>query len=192
MKYCGISCEKIAADTSKSPFSFSFWRSNLISCDTDARKTLLFFLQFFPIEPHFVRKVCRGHFKVAILTQFFWRSNLISYEKVAADTSKSQFYFISCRSNCISCEKTPPRALQNRNFTSVIQFLRTEPYFVRKGCILRRLVGTAPRLTREIEKKEREEARGQESTRAREQEGRREKMRRCEDKKMRRCEDEKV
>jgi len=43
-----------------------------------------------------------------------------------------------------------------------------------------RLVGTAPRLKREIEKKER--ARGQWSRRAREQQGKRE----CEDVKMRR------
>jgi len=42
---------------------------------------------------------------------------------------------------------------------------------VRKGCVSCRLVGTAPRLKREIDKKER--ARGQESKRAREQEGKR-------------------
>ena len=51
------------------------------------------------------------------------------------------------------------------------QFLAIEPRFVRKGCISPRLVGTAPRLKREIEKKEKEEgkrARGQESKRARE------------------------
>jgi len=53
-----------------------------------------------------------------------------------------------------------------------------EPRFVRKGCVSCRFVGTAPRLKREIEKKER--ARGQESKRAREQEGKRV----CEDVKM--------
>ena len=49
------------------------------------------------------------------------------------------------------------------------QFLAIEPRFVRKGCISSRLVGTAPRLKREIEKKEKEEgkrARGQESKKA--------------------------
>ena len=46
------------------------------------------------------------------------------------------------------------------------QFLAIEPYFVRKGCVWCRLVGTAPRLKREIEKKEK--ARGQESKMARE------------------------
>ena len=58
------------------------------------------------------------------------------------------------------------------------QFLAIEPRFVRKGCISSRLVGTAPRLKREIEKKEKEEGkRMQESKRAGEQEGKRE----CED-----------
>ena len=72
------------------------------------------------------------------------------------------------------------------------QFLTIEPYFVRKGCISRRLVGTAPRLKREIEKKYREEgkrARGPEGKkargkRARERERERERERRCEDEKM--------
>ena len=50
------------------------------------------------------------------------------------------------------------------------QFLTIEPHFVRKGCISWRLVGTAPGLKREIEKRKR----GQESKKARER--RREKM----------------
>ena len=66
------------------------------------------------------------------------------------------------------------------------QFLTIEPHFVRKGCISWGLVGTAPRLKREIEKKERDEGK-----RARGQEGKREKMwedvRRWED--VSRCED---
>ena len=57
---------------------------------------------------------------------------------------------------------------------------------MRKGCVSFRLVGTAPRLKREMDKKER----------AREQEGKKEcedvKMRRGEDVKIRRCEDEKM
>ena len=71
---------------------------------------------------------------------------------------------------------------------------------MRKHYISWRLVGTVPRLKREIEKKEREEGkrkRGQEGKRARGQEGKRArgqeredvKMRRC---KMRRCEDLKM
>jgi len=47
-----------------------------------------------------------------------------------------------------------------------LQFLAIEARFVRKGCVSCRLVGTAPCLKREIEKKEKE---GQESKRAREQ-----------------------
>ena len=54
------------------------------------------------------------------------------------------------------------------------QFLAIKSRFVRKGCVSCRLVGAAPRLKREIEKKER--ARGQESKRARKRE--------CEDVKM--------
>ena len=82
----------------------------------------------------------------------------------------------------------------NRNFTSVfgdrtlfvrkgspdllqiailLQFLAIEPRFVRKGCVLCRLVGTAPRL------QERNRKEG-ENKRAREQEGKR----KCEDEKM--------
>ena len=45
------------------------------------------------------------------------------------------------------------------------QFLAIKSRFVRKGCVSCRLVGAAPRLKREIEKKER--ARGQEGKRAR-------------------------
>ena len=47
-----------------------------------------------------------------------------------------------------------------------VSFWRSNLRFVRKGCVSCRLVGTAPRLKGEIEKKER--ARGQESKRARE------------------------
>ena len=58
-------------------------------------------LQFLAIEPHFVRKGCDRHFKTAISPQFlvirarFVRkgcSNLISCERVATDTSRSQVY----------------------------------------------------------------------------------------------------
>ena len=63
------------------------------------------------------------------------------------------------------------------------QFLATGPHFVRKGCVSCRLVGIAPRLKREIERRKK-----QEGKRAREQEGKRE----CEDVKMRRCGDVKM
>ena len=67
------------------------------------------------------------------ITSSFRRSNLISREMVAPDPCKSQYYQ---------------------------QFLAIEPRFVRKGSVSCRLVGTAPRLKREMDKKER--ARGQE------------------------------
>ena len=75
------------------------------------------------------------------------------------------------------------------------QFLAIEPHFVRKDCVSRRLVGTAPRLKREVEKKEKEEgkrARGQESKRAREIGCEDVRMWRCEDVKMWRWEDVKM
>ena len=52
-----------------------------------------------------------------------------------------------------------------------LQFLTIEPRFVQKGCVSWPLVGTAPRIKREIEKKETEK-------------GKRARERRCEDKKM--------
>ena len=94
---------------------------------------------------------------------------------------KSQFYLSFRRSNLISCERVATGPVQNRNFTSVfgdrtsfrakglrrtreitilLQFLAIEHRFVRNGCVSCRLVVTAPRLKREIDKKER--ARGQE------------------------------
>ena len=137
-----ISCERLAIGPWKSQFYLSFWRSNLISCERVARDDLIAILpQFLTIEPHFVRKGCRGHLEIAILpsvfddrtsfrakglrgttwnrnfTLSFWRSNLISFERVAADTLKSQFY---------------------------PQFLTIEPHFVRKGCAGRLEIAILP------------------------------------------------
>ena len=94
-----------------------------------------------------MRKGCAGRFKIAILPHF------LAIEP----------HFV--RKGC------------DRHFKIAIspQFLAIEPRFVRKGCVSCRLVGTAPRLKREIETKEKEEGK-----RAREQEGKRE----CEDVKM--------
>ena len=74
----------------------SFWRSNLISCKRVARDDLDIAIlpQFLAIEPHFVRKGCAGQVGHRNFTsvfgdqtpQFyfnFWRSNLISCERVA-------------------------------------------------------------------------------------------------------------
>ena len=113
----------------------------------------------------------------------FWRSNLISCQRVAADTSKSQFYSV-CDVQRPFRAKGLQRTLSKSQFLP--QFLTFNVHFVRKGCVWCRLVSTAPRVKREIEKKE--GARGQESQRAREQEGKRE----CEDMKIWGCEDEKM
>ena len=131
------------------------------------------------ILPHFVRKGCARTRESAILPQFwaFWRSDFISCERVAPGPEKAQFY----RSFGLFGDRTSFRAKGLRPDPAVLGFLAIELRFVRKGCVSRRLVGTAPRL------QERNRKEG-ESKRAREQEGKRE----CEDVRMWRCEDEKM
>ena len=106
-------------------------------------------------------------------------------------TRKSQFYLSFWRSNLVSCERVAPDDLQIAILPQFLaidphfvrkgcagpveiailpQFLAIKPHFVRKGCVSCRLVGTvpAPAFKREIEKKERARgARGQEGKRAR-------------------------
>ena len=97
---------KLAQSTWKSQF-ISFWRSNLISCERVVTDTLKWqyssvfddrtsfrakglrptlwnrnIPEFLTMEPHFVRKGCGRHFEMAIFLSF-WRSNLISCERVA-------------------------------------------------------------------------------------------------------------
>ena len=60
------------------------------------------FTSVLTIEPHFLRKGCDRHLKIAILPEF-WRSNLISCEKVAADTKK--FLTIEPYRTSFSCER---------------------------------------------------------------------------------------
>ena len=144
-----------------------FLRSNFISCERVAigrRKSQFYLMQFLAIEPHFVRKGCDRTPRNRNFTSCsFWRSNLISCERVATGTRKSQFlpqflaikaHFV--RQGCAGC-------LQ---IAILPQFLAIEPHFVRKGCVSYRLVGTAPRL------QERNRKEG-ESKKAREQEGKR-------------------
>ena len=131
-----ISCERVARDKLKSQFYLSFWRSNLISCETVHRKHEIAILpQFLTIEPHFVRKGCAGQVDIAILPQFLtiephfvrkglrgtsWNRNFtavfgdrtsFSCERVARDKLKSQFYRSFWRSNLISCERVAFRAV---------------------------------------------------------------------------------
>ena len=71
------------------------------------------------------RHVCKSQFY-----HRFWRSNLISFERVAPGPEKSQFYLSFCLSNLISCERVAPDALQ----IAILQFLAIEPHFVQKCC----------------------------------------------------------
>ena len=105
----------------------------------------------------------RDNLEITIL--HFWRSNLISCERVRGTTCKSQFYDSFWRSNLISCERVARDDLQ---------FFGDRSSFRAKGVAFRGLIGTAPCLRErnriiELEKKER--AKGQA---AREQEGKRE------------------
>ena len=128
----------------------SFQRSNLISCEGHFKIAIL--PQFLAIEPHFVRKGCRGHFKIAILPAIephFVRSS--------REVIKSQFHISFWRSNLISCETVAAEVIKSQFHR---RFLAIEPRFVRNGCVSCRLVGTAPRLKRKMETKER--ARGRE------------------------------
>ena len=203
-------------DDMKSQFYLSFWRSNLISCERVARDDLQLAIlpQFLTIEPHFVRKGCAGRLATRNFTSVSDDRTSFRAKKLRGTPCKSQFYLSFWRSNLISCERVARDDLQiailpqflaiephfvrkgcTAHFEIAIfpQFLAIEPHFVRKGCVSCRLVGTAPApaFRREIEKTER--ARGQEDkrrrcedVRARGQEARRqeEKMWRCEDVKM--------
>ena len=121
--------------------------------------------QFLTIEPHFVRNGCDRHFKIAILRQFF------TIEPHFVRNGCDRHFKIAILPQFLPIEPHFVRNGCDRHFQIAIllQFLTIEPHFVRKGCISWRLVGTAPRLKREIEKKE-----GEEGKRAREQEGKRE------------------
>ena len=61
----------------------------------------------------------------------FWRSTLISCERVATGTRQSQFYLSFWRSNLISRESVARDDLQ---IAILPQVLALEPHFVRKGC----------------------------------------------------------
>ena len=102
------------------------------------------------------------------------------------DALNWQFFLSFWRSNLISCERI---ARDNLEIAILPQFLAIEPHFVRKGCVSCRLVGTVPRL-QERNRKEGESKRAREQEGKRECED--VKMRRCENVKMRRCEDEKM
>ena len=120
--------------------------------------------QFLAIEPRFVREGCAGRLANRNFTSVFGDRTSFRARGLRRTTCKSQFYLSFWRSNLVSCERVAPDDLQ---IAILPQFLAIEPHFVRKGCVSCRLVGTAPApaFKREIEKKER--ARGQEGKRAR-------------------------
>ena len=142
---------------------FSFWRSNTILCERvalgQAQIKIAILPPFLAIELHFVRKGCNGNPEMAILPQFlaiepqFVRKGSPSLLQIA-----TLLQFLAIEPHFV--RKVAPDALQ---IATLPQFLAIEHRFVRKGCVSCRLVGTAPRLKREIKKKER--ARGQESKR---------------------------
>ena len=55
----------------------------------------------------------------------FWRSNLISCERVARDKLKSQFYCSFWRSNLISCERVARDKLKSQFYRSFCSFWRS-------------------------------------------------------------------
>ena len=114
--------------------------------------------QFLAIEPRFVRKGCAGRLANRNFTSVFDDRTSFRAKGLRRTTCKSQFYLSFWRSNLVSCERVAPDDLQ---IAILPQFLAIEPHSVRKDCVSCRLVGTAPApaFKREIEKKER--ARGQ-------------------------------
>ena len=75
--------------------------------------------QFWAIEPHFVRKSCRGALKNRNFTSFFWQSNLISCERVAAFVVNIRNFTSVFGDRTSFRAKGLPRHTQNLNFTSV-------------------------------------------------------------------------
>ena len=75
--------------------------------------------QFLAIEHHFVRKGCDWTPEIAILLHSFWRSNIVSCERVAIGRQKSQFYFTVFGDRTSFRAKELRGNPENRNFTAV-------------------------------------------------------------------------
>ena len=99
----------------------------------DRTREIAILPQFLAIEPHFVQKVARDAFKIIILRQFFGDRTSFRAKKLRSDKrkSKSHFYLSFWRSNLISCERV---AIGQVQIAILPQFLTIEPHFVRKGC----------------------------------------------------------
>ena len=86
--------------------------------------------QFLAIEPHFVRKGCVGRFATRNFTSVFGDRTSFRARGLCRTLCNSQFYLSFWRSNLISCEKVASDALQ---LAILRQFLAIESGFVRKG-----------------------------------------------------------
>ena len=109
-------------------------RTTKLAQSTSQYNFLLQYLHKVPPSISLYDKACTKYFPVLLRTR-----------KLAQSTS--QHYYVLMRMDC-------DRSLTIAFFP---RFLTIEPHCVRRGCISWRLVGTAPRLKREIEKKEGEE-----------------------------------
>ena len=69
-------------------------------------------LQFLAIEPHFVRKSCAGRFANRNFISVFGDRTSFRAKPLRRTLCKSQFYISFWRSNLISCERVAPDALQ--------------------------------------------------------------------------------
>ena len=94
------------------------------------------------------------HLSIAdFYTQTLLHTDTFTRERVAMDTSKSQFYFQFLTSNVPFVRKGCDGLTR---IAILHQFLTSNVHFVRKGCVSWRSGGTAPAL-RQRQKEEREE-----------------------------------
>ena len=114
-------------------YTDAFTHRNFHTQHTEAlhtQKTLQFYLSFWRSTIISCEKVATGTRQSQFDLSFWW-SNLISCERVARDDLNSHFYLSFWRSNLISCERVAPDDLQ---IALLPQFLAIEPHFVRKSC----------------------------------------------------------
>ena len=121
-----------SCDGGNPEIAICFWRSNLISCERVAWDDLQIAIlhQFLAIKLHFVRKGCAGRLEIAILHQF-----LAIEPHFVRKGCAGGLYLSFWRSNLISCERVARDDLQ---IAILPQFLATELHFVRKALALPR------------------------------------------------------
>ena len=72
--------------------------------------------QLFPQEID--HTAVRHALKIQVYLLSFWRSNLISCQRVASDDVNSQFYLSFCPSNLISCERVATDGINSQFYPS--------------------------------------------------------------------------